>query len=666
MTLNARERFRQRAAEGGQGALFVPEATWTAPTEMPSLRGVRELSIDFETKEVDLKGLGIGIRHGSKAVGMALGLDDGRRFYFPVAHDGGGNMNHDLVLRWAKEELNEFEGEVTGAHLAYDLDYAAEWGVAFPNAKAFHDVQVIETLLDENKVGEYNLDALALAYLGEGKDEADLMEMASAYGFSTPRSAKSNLWRFPAHGVGRYAEGDADRPLRIRKLQMPLLSAEGLDPIYEVERELLPELVLMRRRGIRVDVPAVERQRAKWVKELAVWQAKLKDFAGPRAELSEPLSFYRALEDRGVPVPRTPNTDQPSVTKPTLERHASDPMVRTILNGRKIATLINTFVDGQILGHLVNGRVHPTWNQLKGDDDGTIARLSGANPNMQFIPKRDADWLDGAEVAPLVRAFFLPDGDDEWQRDDYSQIEYRFLAHFGRGRGAEEVRERYRNDPKTDFHKMTARMLHVDPEDKRKRLKVKITNFGKVYGAQAPKLATMFGCSLEEASEFVEEYDRELPFVQSTLKAADGWAQKRGFVVTVMDRRRRYPFWGPRRWKREGNLPLFRDRAKAEEHYGGAWKVERAMCFTALNGKLQGSSADLIKKSIVDLKKVGVLKVLGPLLSTIHDENNASVPRTKIGDEAGREMTRIMEDCLKISVPIVVESGRGKNWKEAD
>lgn len=668
MALNARQRFRQRAAEQGQTALFAPRLEWRAPTELPSLKGCKRIAIDFETKDPGLKTKGIGIRRGSHAIGMALGTDDGRRIYIPTRHEGGGNMDEAQVLRWANDELNPFEGEVVGAHLGYDLDYAHEWGIRFENVKAFHDVQIAETLLDENKVGEYNLDALSSLYLGEGKSTGKLMEYANALGFSTFESAVSNLWRMPAAAAGEYAEGDVHNPLGIIDLQLPKIHAEDLDEIYEVERELIPELVLMRRRGIRVDVPAVERQRTLWVRELEGWRSELKRHAGPKAELSEPTSFYKALEARGIEVPKTPKTDQPSITKPMLERFQKDDLVKIILKGRKIATLINTFIDGQILGHLVKDRVHPTWNQLKSDDDGTIARLSGSNPNLQFIPKRDADWMEGAEVAPLVRAFFLPDGDDEWQRDDYSQIEYRFLTHFARGRGAEEAREKYRKDPKTDFHKMTARMLHVDPNDEKKRLKVKVTNFGKVYGAQAPKLALMFGCSLDEASAFVDEYDRELPFVQETLRAADGWAQKRGFVVTVMNRRRRYPFWGPKRWKRDSKLPLFRDREKAAEFYGGAWKIERAMCFTGLNGKLQGSSADLIKKAQRDAKRAGLTArgALGPLLLTVHDELGSSVPRTRIGDEAGRELTRIMEKALTISVPIVVESGRGRNWKEAD
>lgn len=663
---DARETFRRKSAEAGQRPLFAPESLWTPPQELPQLkgRGIKRIAIDFETKDPDLLSKGIGIRRGSHAVGLAIGTDDGRRWYLPTRHEGGGNLDEGLVKRWAKSELDGYEGEVCGANLGYDLDYAAEWGVNFGSVRAFHDVQIAEPLLDENRL-QFGLDALSKDYLGEGKDERALLEMASAYGFSTAASAKSHIHVLPSSGVGEYAEADVDRPLRIMDLQLPKIDAEGLSRIYEVERKLIPILVRMRRRGVRIDVEGAVRLRDRFVKERARWVAELKRIAGPKAELMEPLSFYQALKDRGVEVPLTPKSGQPSITKPMLERYQEDPLVKVILNGRKLNTLIATFMDGQILSQAVNGRLYPTWNQLKDDSKGTIARLSGSNPNLQFIPARDAEWQE-EEFAAMVRGMFLPEEGEEAQRADYSQIEYRFLVHFARGRGAEEAREMYRKDPRTDFHKMTMRMLGI-PDSERKKAKgkkVKITNFAKVYGAQAPQLASQMGCSIQEAEEFVKEYNRQLPFVEETMNSAQGWAQKRGYVVTVMDRRRRYPFWGPKRYKRDSGAPVFRDMDKAAEHYGGRWKIERVGCFTALNGKMQGSSADLIKKAMVDAEEAGLTapSALGPILMTVHDELVNSVPKTRAGDEAAKELVRVMEGALTISVPIIVEADRGDSW----
>lgn len=654
--------FRQKAAENGQMPLFVPETTWVAPATLPQIagRGIKRIALDVETKDPDLRTKGIGIRRGgSHIVGIALAADE-RRWYFPIRHQGAGNLDPEVVLAWAREELNRYDGEVVGANLGYDLDFLMEEGIDLPLVRTYHDTQVLEPLIDENRL-RFGLDALAKDYLGETKKEDKLREIGAAYGFTTEQALKSNLWRLPASAVGEYAEGDVDLPLRLVDLQMKTIEAEGLSRIYEIERKLIPILVRMRRRGVRIDVPGAEHLREHLVAKRSEWVTHLKRLAGPKAELMEPESLVKALADRGIHVPLTEKTNKPSITKPFLEAYVKDELVKVILNGRKVNTLITTFMDGQILGQLVGDRLYPTWNQLKGDDEGTIARFSCSYPNLQFIPSRDSDWQE-EELAMLVRKVFLPDGDDEWQRDDYSQIEYRLLVHFARGRKAEAARDLYRKEPKTSFHKMAMDMLGVDKEDKNKYKKIKIVNFAKVYGAQPPKLASMMACDVEEAREFVDEYDDKFPFVKDTMDAATGWAQKRGFVVTVLDRRRRYPFWGGKGHKKESGAPVFRNYEEAVAHYGGAHRVERIGCFTALNGKMQGSSADITKKAMVDADEAGLTEVLGPLLITVHDELGTSVPRTRQGDEAARELTRVMERAVELKVPVVVESERGPSW----
>ena len=925
--------FHQRAAEGGQLPLFVPDRKWSPPVELPSLQGVGRIAIDIETKDPDLRARGPGFRRGAKVIGLAVGTDDGRRWYFPTGHEGGGNLDEGVVKRWAKAELGGFSGEVVGANLGYDLDGLATcWGVELPNVKAFHDVQVAEPLLDEDRF-EYNLDALSRDYLGEGKDERLLSEAGAAYGF-TGSAVKKNLWRFPAGLVGPYAEGDVDRPLRIIEKQLARLEGEGLMRVYDVERRLIPILVAMRRRGVRIDVPKAEALRRRMRVRLDGIVAELKRVAGPKAELGEAASLGPALEARGIHVPRTAKTNVPSITKVFLEAYKSDELVKIILEGRKVSTIISTFLDSQILGFAVGGRIHPTFNQLKNDEGGTIGRFclsggtpvmipggtkviqdiregdevycydkdrrltigrvkwsgktglrpvirvmfkglynkkpvalvmtashpvrltsgeyrsagdlktgdrvmaltrsgnsgysllrifgdhrkkaqsehrtvfmikngylpdvvhhvdetrsnngaenleghtrsshqkvhmsheeavrraylghirsggtavramndaktvwsmlrappkemkdryesgqtvsriaremsvakgtvkkrlrafgiepvpnnhhvvsieelpglhevydieveehhnfianevcvhnSGSNPNLQFIPARDE------ELAPRIRGIFVPEEDEDWQRDDASQIEYRFLTHYAVGKGAEEAREAYRRDPKTDFHKMCAQMLGVDPEDKVRRKRVKNTNFCKVYGGGLPKIAVTFGCSVEEATEFVTEYDKKLPFVKETYDAAARWAQRRGYIVTILNRRQRFKFWEPRGNFDRRAVPLL--KTAALEKYGSG--IVRAWAFTALNKKLQISAADMLKKGMVDAWEAGVCRIIGPYLITLHDELDNSIPRTKAGDEAGRELTRIMEKAITLSIPIIVDRTRGKDWGE--
>lgn len=662
-----------RSALNGQQALFMPTSSWTPPNldDLPSLKGLphsQRIAVDIETKDPNLKTMGPGFRRGAYIIGLGVAIDGGPKFYLPVRHDGGGNLDEAKVQSWAKENLNLFCGEVVGANLGYDLDGLAEWDVTFEHTKLFHDVIVAEPLLDENKVGSYNLDAIGKEHVGEGKREDLVNEAANALGFG--KDPKSNLWRMPANLVGAYAEGDLDLPLRILPIQLQKLEAEELLPVYSVEQRLIPILVDMRRRGIPVSQKKIELLSIKLKAMLKEWDAKLKHLAGPKAEFTEAASLAPALEERGIRVPRTAKTDQPSISKPLLEKHQGDELVRVILNGRKIFTLENTFVEGQIKGFTINGRVHPTFKQIKSDDGGTVGRLSGANPNMQFIPSRDADWAV-EELAPLVREIFEAEDGEVWQRDDCSQVEYRFLTHYAVGQGAEEARAKYNQDPKTDYHKLSAEFLGVPPEDKKARKRVKITNFCKVYGGGPDKIAQSFACSVEEAAEFVSKYDESLPFVKATYEAADRWAKKRGFVTTILNRKQRFPFWGPSRYRDQWPTKLFRDRQEAHDYYvkeGREYRgfpvryVDRVGTYTALCRKLQVSSADLMKKAMVDGHEAGITLILGPYLLTNHDELGTSIAPTKEADEAGKELTRIMERAVTLKVPVLVESSRGKSW----
>lgn len=620
---------------------------WTAPAELPDLSKVKRLSIDCETCDHDLLTLGPGVRRGGYIVGLALGAEDGRRWYLPTRHEGGGNLDEALVRQWAVQELNGFAGELVGANLLYDLDFLSQWKVSFPNVSAFHDVQVAEPLLDEWRK-EYTLDAISKDYLGVGKSEEVLREAAAMMGATTNDQIKKIIWKLPAGYVGQYAEGDVDLPLRILPLQMKKIEAENLAEIYTIERKLIPILLAMRQRGVRVDVGQAEYVREQLIFTRDAALKRVRAIAGPRAELMAPDSFAHAFQE---PPPLTPKTEKPSVTKGWLEAHRNDPLAEAILEGRSVDYLINTFINGHIFTHAINGRIHAQFNQLKGEGGGAIARFSSSNPNLQNIPARDE------ELAPLIRGLFLPDEGEEWSRDDYSQIEYRLLTHFAVGPGAEEARRKYNDDPKTNFHKFCAVMMNLDPENKSVLKKSKGTNFCKVYGGGVPRIAAVIGCSLGEAEEFTNLYDRELPFVKATLEAAMRWAEKQGYVTSILGRRQRFPLWEPQ-GRNNKQPPLPHDKALI--CYGP--RIQRYMTYAALNRKNQSSSADVTKKAMVDAWEAGIQGVLGAPLVTVHDENGSSVPKTPAGDEAARELTSIMERAVKLKVPVYVDSKRGENW----
>ena len=583
-------------------------------------------------------------------------------------------MDPDLVWAWARAELNTFTGEVCGAKLDYDLDGLANHGIQFPRETVFHDVQIAEPLLDEWRL-QYSLDVLAKEYVGEGKVHAHLREVMAAHGFKTETELKQNLYQLPASDVGEYAEGDVDLPLRIFPFQQKKLSAEGLDQIYTIERKLLPVLVAMRRRGVRVDISKTEEVKRLLDRERAKWLAVVRRFAGPKAELLEADSLIPTINERGLHVTYTKKKGDVQIDKGFFERNRGDEFVRALAAGRRANTL-GIFVQKSIIECSIKGRIHCEFNQLKGDKDeeggkkGTIARLSATNPNLQAVAKRKGEFddaldLDGESVVQAIRGLFIPEEGEDWERKDASQIEYRLLTHYARGPGAKEAREAYNNDPKTDFHKMVASMLGADPEDKEKRTRVKNTNFAKVYNAGIPRIAYTFGCSEEEAERFLKEYDAKAPFVSATNKAMMAVAAQRGYMVTILGRRARFN-WEPRSWelrkqdKIKRGLPL----AQAKARWGENTPLQYALTHAAMNRMFQGGCADIVKKSLVDCSEAGINDVLGPFLLTVHDEDNASVPRTLQGDQAAKEARHIMENGVKLRVPIMAEVDRGTNWGE--
>lgn len=646
--------------------LLLPESGWAPPTELPRVRGCRRLALDTETCDPTLSDLGPGFRRGAYVVGISLATDDGRTCYLPFKHQDGGNLDAGVVRRWALAELNQFDGELVGANLLYDLEALSTLGVTFPFVKRFLDVQVAEPLIDENRPS-FKLDVLAHDYLGVGKDETLLREAAAAYGARTEKQIKSNLWRYHSRYVGPYAEADADLPLRIIEKQLKIIEEQDLGRVFDLETRLIPLLLMMRQRGVRVDVQGAARVREQLDGERRAAIKELKRLAGPQAELMAPESFASALIEAGLDVPRTAKTKKPSVTKGWLQANAGKhPIVDAVLAGRRVDYIINTFIDGHIFTHAVNGRIHCQFNQLKSDDEGTIARFSSSYPNLQNIPARDP------VIGPLVRGLFLPDEGEKWGRDDYSQIEYRFLVHYASGEGSDRARQMYHDNPRTDFHKMCAGFLGIDPEDPVKRKPVKNVNFCKVYGGGAAKIALMMNCSLEEAQAFIEKYDRELPFVNATAERAARTANDRGFITTILGRRQRFYLWEPpkRLLRRDPQLAALFERhgplrrTEAEAVYGSQGLV-LAYTYAALNRALQAGAADLMKTAMVKAHEAGIFDVIGVPLVTVHDELGNSVnPDRKDHADAFAELGRVLATALTLRVPILAERQVKDNWGE--
>jgi len=230
--------------------LIEPECNWKVPSmsDLPSWKGAKRVGIDSETNDRHLKELGIGVRRGGYMVGISFAIEDGPSYYLPFAHEGGDNLDQEQVLGYMREQGATFDGDIVGMNLSYDLDYFWEAGINFPAVRFFRDIQIADPLIYELHTS-YSLQSIATRHGLPGKDETKLREAAAAYGVDP----KSGLWRLPARYVGEYAEADAVQPLLVLRKQERQIDDKDIWDIYNLESRVLPVLVRMRRRGVRID-----------------------------------------------------------------------------------------------------------------------------------------------------------------------------------------------------------------------------------------------------------------------------------------------------------------------------------------------------------------------------------------------------------------------------
>lgn len=634
----------------------LPDNGWRPPSEFPRLDGAKRIAIDLETKDPNLTTKGPGeVRGDGHIVGVGVGVDTGERWYFPMRHEfGGGNMSPDMVLNWARDELGRAHQPKIGANIMYDVSWLRAEGVRV--AGQLRDVQYAQALLDEN-ARSYALARLAKQWLDEGKNDDEMYKwLAATYGGKpTRREQAGRIHLAPAALVGPYCESDCDLPMRIYDLQVKELAAQGLMDLYDMESDLTPLLLDMRWHGV-----AIDEERAGEVSRIIhaktdEAQNILNDAAGGVVDVYSADSIAKLFDKQGITYPTTA-AGNPSFVKNWLEGHES-PLAQSISKVRKYAKAVGTFIDGAILDNLINGRIHAQFHPLKSDENGTVTgRFSSSNPNLQNLPSRD-EYL-----APLIRSLFIPnEGHPRWRRYDYSQIEYRLLAHYARGDGADDVRQKFIDDPRTDFHEMVRQLIYTVTGTLLDRKPTKNVNFGLCYGMGKPKLIRQLGLSDTEGNKLFNAYHTGAPFVKTTYDDAMGIAQERGYVKTLLKRRRRFDYWEERKWSEDKQAMR---KEAAIEKWGDEPKIHRAGTHAALNAILQGSSADIIKKAMVVAYKAGVFDIIGVPLVTVHDELDHSDDGTPEAAEAFKELQHIMQTCVTLKIPILADAEVGPNWGE--
>lgn len=624
----------------------VPETGWQLPTELPNLSAAKMLSFDTETFDPELLDNGPGWARGcGHVVGFSVCTEDGYRRYFPIRHEDEPSINLDPepTLRWLKDTLEDNRPKI-GANLLYDVGWLAQEGIKVGGK--LYDVQFAEALLTEDQ--SVGLDVLGKKYLGLGKESNLLYRWCSDYyGGVADDKQRANIYRAPARLVGHYAESDAYLPFEVLKKQWPLLKEQGLLHLFDIECRLIPLLIAMRFKGVRVDLDRTEATLQMLEESKAEDISKIRQLTGVTVDCWSADSLGRAFDSIGVKYPRTAK-GAPSFTAKFLERleHPVGSFIRAYREKDKLA---NTFIKSYILDSNVNGRIFCQFHPLRGSDGGTRSgRFSSSTPNLQNIPSR-------TKLGKQIRKIFIPDeGYILWKKHDYSQIEYRFLAHFAVGMGSDHIREEYNRDPNTDYHEAVRQLIKRISGMELERKPTKNINFGLTYGMGQNKLIETLGLTKAKGAELFAAYHNGAPFVKATMEMAMQTAQTQGFVQTILGRRSRFDKWEPQRFD-SGAIPLPYEKAVAA--YGA---VKRAGTHKALNRILQGSAADMMKVALLKCWEGGVFAETGVPSIMVHDEVNFSYDESK--KAAFDEMQHILETAIPLRIPVLADGEQGPNW----
>ena len=608
---------------------FTAQTEWLEPEEYPDLRSYDEIAVDLETRDPDLRSKGSGSIIGNgEVVGIAVAVP-GKKYYFPIAHKEGPNMDRKRTLEWFKDTM-ACDAIKIFHNAMYDVCWIRKLGIKINGLIV--DTMIAASLVDENRF-QYSLNALGWDYIGHGKSEVALVQAAKSRGLDP----KADMWQLPAMEVGSYAEKDAELTLQLWQMMKKEIIHQDIESVFNLETDLFPCLVDMKFKGVRVDVERAHKLKDQLSQKETLLLREVEKETGIETQIWAARSIAKVFDTLGLTYERTEKSKAPSFTKNFLQEH-KHPLVQKIAKAREINKAHTTFID-TIIRYEHKGRIHADINQIRSDQGGTVTgRFSYSNPNLQQLPARNKD------LGPMIRSLFLPDEKHTWGCFDYSQQEPRLVVHYAalyKFPSVYDVVDAYNNDATTDFHQIVADMAEIP------RSQAKTINLGLFYGMGKTKLQAELGVTKEKAEELFNQYHARVPFVKQITNAASNRAQERGQIRTLLGRLCRFPLWEPNSYGMHKALP---HEEALQEHGPG---IKRAYTYKALNKLIQGSAADMTKKCMLELYKEGIIAHI-----QIHDELDLSVE----SPEHAKKIIEIMENAVTLEVPNKVDYESGETW----
>lgn len=595
---------RGAGGEGGTGGaglhteIILTESQLDALLE--KLRGAPEISLDTETTSEDAM--------TAELVGLSLAVEPGGGFYIPVAHEYLGapqQLARDLVLARLQSILET--KPILGQNLKYDAKVLKRAGIELKNL--VFDSMLAAYLLDPE--GRKDLNELARRYLGH-----------SVMDFSELGAERIDI--VPVEQAAAYSVADAEVVIRLKEKMVPELRSRNQEKLfYELELPLVHVLIEMELNGILLD-KEVLREQAKELETLAT--QLLQDIfhvAGQDFNPNSPKQVAHILfEKLKLPVLRKTKTG-PSTDAYVLQELAGiHPLPEKLLAYRELEKLLSTYVKK--LPEYINpqtGRVHTTFQQHV----TVTGRLSSTDPNLQNIPVR-------TELGGQIRKAFVAPPGRVLIGADYSQIELRVLAHLSEDPGLIGAFER-----DEDIHARTAATIFnisLESVGPRERRIAKMINFGLSYGMTGYGLAQRTGLSRSEAERFIKNYFERYPGVQAYMERVVQEADEKGYLETLLGRRRYFP--------------ELSSHAKRE----------------AINFPVQGTAADIMKLAMLRVyEKIKVGTIRADMLLQIHDELIFEADAIE-AERAAQIIKQTMEEAFQLRVPLKVEARIGANWGE--